>query len=124
MGITFVRAVSPTGCGQMECDSQKKILIHDIDGTFTGTPSYIIPESERHWTDRASDRGRGIGDDKIPTTMQTTVDGERIPIDVVRPLKGKYDSMLMHNEMYRRLLHLDGLETQLVEVHGRPQKFS
>ena len=83
---SFITAGS---CGDMECDAEKKLLIHDVDGSFTQSSGsvWIIPQSERNW-DVPGQEHRGIGDFRIPSVQQTTIDGERIPYDHIRTHKG------------------------------------
>ena len=74
----------------MECDAEKKYLVHDLDGSFTGSDGsvHIIPQSERNW-DVPGQEVRGIGDFRIPGVMQTDLEGNRIPMDIVRPHLGE-----------------------------------
>ena len=70
--------VTADSCVDMSCDGKKKLLIKDLDGSFFGTPSNYIPESEYEYN---GDRRHGFGDYRIPKTMQTFPgNGSRIPI--------------------------------------------
>ena len=72
----------------MTCDAQKKLLIKDLDGSFFGTPSSYIPESEYQYN---GDRKHGVGDHRIPKTMQTFPgNGSRIPIADVLSHPGEW----------------------------------
>ena len=62
----------------MTCDGQKKIIVEDSDGSFFGEPGTAISESEWQWEDNPS---YGLGDYRIPVTMLTEPDGDRIPTD-------------------------------------------
>ena len=87
---TFLpRFITAGSCGDMECDAEKKLLIHDLDGSFVGTSgsSYIVPQSDRAW-DVPSQAHRGIGDFRIPTAMQTYPNGTRMAMSLVRPHTG------------------------------------
>ena len=87
----FASFINAGSCGDMECDSQKKIMIHDLDGSFTQSPrsAWIIPQSDRNW-DVPGQEIRGIGDYRIPSVQQTTVDGDRIPLEDIRPHTGEF----------------------------------
>ena len=77
-------------CGDMECDAEKRLLIHDAYGDFTGwkkANTYIIPKSEMAW-DTDGEANRGIGDRRIPRAMQTDMGGNRLPMKDVRPYLG------------------------------------
>ena len=68
-------------CVDMSCDGKKKLIIKDFDGSFFGTPSSYIPESEYEYN---GDRRHGFGDYRIPKTMQTFPgNGSRIPVNDV-----------------------------------------
>ena len=80
-------------CGLSECDSKKKILVHDLDGSFTDTvDSYILPNANSSW-DNQQGTVCSVDDFKIPGAMQITIHGDRIPMDEVRPFTGKLDTL-------------------------------
>ena len=83
------RFITAGWCGDMECDAEKKLLIHDLDGSFTGSSgsAYIIPQADRAWD--SPETSRGIGDFRIPGAMQTYLNGTRIDIELVRKHTGK-----------------------------------
>ena len=92
--ITFypIRNILAGVCGNMECDAQKRLMIIDFNGEFTGwnrASVYILPKSDMAW-DTPGEEVRAIGDHLIPNAMQTDVDGNRIPMDQVRPNLGRY----------------------------------
>jgi len=71
----------------MDCDGKKKNLIKDTDGTFLGVAgASVIPQSQFEWN---GDRRRGLGDYRIPKTLLTDINGNRIPVDQIVPFKGK-----------------------------------
>ena len=86
----------------MECDGQKKILLHDIDGTFLEDgPGSIIPQSEFEW---GGDPRRGLGDYRIPKTLLTELNGDRIDVNNIAPNKGTSIVSCISSEMYHALL--------------------
>ena len=82
-------SVNPSDCVDMDCDALKKILIRDLDGSFTGSTGLnsLISKSEFEWD---GDRRRGLGDYRIPKTMLATPTGSKIDPDVLYPNKGIY----------------------------------
>ena len=72
-----------------DCDALKKILIRDLDGSFTDSRGLnsLISKSEFEWD---GDRRRGLGDYRIPKTMLATPTGSKIDPDVLYPNKGIY----------------------------------
>ena len=71
----------------MTCDAQKKLLIKDLDGSFFGTPSSYISESDYQYNGNPR---HGFGDYRIPKTMQTFPgNGSRIPLADVLSHIGK-----------------------------------
>ena len=79
--------MTASACVDMSCDAKKKLLIKDLDGSFFGTPSNYIPESEYEYN---GDRRHGFGDYRIPKTMQSFPgNGSRMPIDEVRKHPGE-----------------------------------
>ena len=74
----------------MECDAEKKLLIHDVTGSFTdqNREAYIIPQADRAWDNPATPE-RGLGDYRIPAVMWTDVSGERLPVEQVKPFTGR-----------------------------------
>ena len=80
------RFVTANTCVDMSCDGKKKLLIKDLDGSFFGTPSNYIPESEYEYN---GDPRHGFGDYRIPKTMKTFPgNGSRIPIADVLSFPG------------------------------------
>lgn len=80
-------SVNPSDCVDMDCDGLKKLLIKDMDGSFTGTGSMMSLTSvgEFEWD---GDVRRGIGDYRIPRTMLSYPNGSRIDADRIYPFKG------------------------------------
>ena len=73
--------VNPADCVDMDCDALKKTILRDEDGTFLGTAgASVIPESEWEWD---GDPRRGLGDYRIPKTLITTLDGNRIEVSTL-----------------------------------------
>ena len=70
----------------MDCDGKKKAFLSDRDGTFLeDSPGTILPQSEFEW---GGDRRRGLGDYRVPKTMLTSRDGDRISVGSIAPNKG------------------------------------
>ena len=82
-------SVNPSDCVDMDCDALKKILIRDLDGSFTGSTGLnsLISKSEFEWD---GDRRRGLGDYRIPRTMLATPTGSKIDPNLLYPYKGIY----------------------------------
>ena len=82
-------SINPSDCVDMDCDGLKKILIRDIDGSFTGSQGLasLISRSEYEWD---GDRRRGLGDYRIPIAMLSRADGSRIDVNSIYPNKGIY----------------------------------
>ena len=73
--------MTASSCVDMSCDAKKKLLIKDFDGSFFGTSSSYIPESEYEYN---GDPRHGVGDYRIPKAMQSFPgNGSRIPITEV-----------------------------------------
>ena len=54
----ITRWINPADCVDMDCDSRRKVLITDHDGSFYGTEGSIISKSEFGWN---GDRVWGLG---------------------------------------------------------------
>lgn len=88
------RLINPADCVDMDCDGLKKGFLKDLDGTFLGTPGTpgtILPESEWQW---GGDPQRGLGDYRVPKTMLTMLNGTRIPMSTLAPMKGNFRSII------------------------------
>ena len=85
----ILSSINPADCVDMDCDGFKKILIRDVDGSFTGSTGLntLISQSEFEW---GGDPRRGLGDYRIPKTMLATPTGSKIDPDVLYPNKGIY----------------------------------
>jgi len=59
----------------------------DKDGGFLGKKGAVIPIAEQNWDGK---KAHGVGDYRIPKTMQITSDGTRIPINQVYQHKGLF----------------------------------
>ena len=96
----------------MECDAEKKILIHDVTGTFTGRDGevFIIPQSDRAW-DHALMTKRGLGDYRIPAAMWTDVNGERLSVDQVKPYTGISHGIMNNliNQMIKNNIYISSV---------------
>lgn len=79
--------VNPSDCVDMDCDAMKKLMFHDTDGTTIGDniAGTIIPDSAFEWN---GDPQRGLGDYRIPKTLLTALNGDRIPVEDVAPNQG------------------------------------
>lgn len=96
-----VDLVNIAECGDMFCDAHKKVMITDNEGSFFGEPGTLLPESEYEWdgirkkqpdgsTITYADNMDGIGNFRIPNPMQTTVSGQKIPMNEVYTTAGIY----------------------------------
>ena len=95
-------SVNPSDCVDMDCDGLKKILIRDVDGSFTKTNNFttLISRAEFEWD---GDRRRGLGDYRIPRPMLAEPDGSFIDPDTIYPNKGIYRGQTgdcMFNEVW------------------------
>lgn len=79
--------INPSDCVDMPCDAKKKALIMDTDGSLTGSGVYstVIPDNSFQWD---GDRSYGQGYYRVPKTMITDVDGNKIPFSDVMPNVG------------------------------------
>ncbi|XP_076045156.1 fibrocystin-L-like [Oratosquilla oratoria] len=78
-------SVNPSDCVDMFCDGFRKIVITDLDGTLTGSPSgTVISMAEMGW----GNLSHGIGDFRIPTALKTYPNGSLIPPEAKYPNKG------------------------------------
>ena len=61
MCFSFVSLVNPSDCVDMDCDGLKKVLVKDVDGSFTQTnnPTDIFSVAEFEW---GGDPRRGLND--------------------------------------------------------------
>jgi len=84
-------------CVDMACDGPKKLLIRDLDGTFSGNgiETSIMGQSEYHWEGVSGfpwsgwvDPSWGLGDYRVPESMTTMTNGTVIPMDEYAPYKG------------------------------------
>ncbi|KAJ8313314.1 hypothetical protein KUTeg_009100 [Tegillarca granosa] len=83
--MQMLRKINSADCVDMDCDGLKKVLIFDEDGTLIdGTPSTIISWAEYEWD---GDPRRGLGDYRIPKTMLTSLNGDRISVNQIAPHK-------------------------------------
>ena len=61
----------------MDCDAFKKLLITDLDGTvIDGGAGTAISEGAFEWE---GDPRRGLGYNRVPSSLYTTPDGDPIP---------------------------------------------
>ena len=70
----------------MVCDAKQHLYLKDIDGTFLGSPGYVLPEAEYEWD---GDPARGIGDYRIPAIALTDPLGTLLDANVIHPYKGR-----------------------------------
>ncbi|XP_060573258.1 fibrocystin-L-like isoform X2 [Ruditapes philippinarum] len=94
-----VARINGADCVDMDCDGHKKALFKDMDGTFLGHIGSVVPESEWEWD---GDPRRGLGDARIPKTMLTDIDGNKIAVNTLAPHKGVIRS---DNCIYRSTWH-------------------
>ena len=59
----------------MICDAKKIAFLKDIDGTFLGTVGAAIPDASFEYN---GVEAYGVGDYRLPATMQTTPTGEKL----------------------------------------------
>ena len=80
-------SINPSDCVDFPCDAKKKALVIDKDGslTGTGTPSTVVPDNTFEWD---GDRSYGQGYYRVPKTMVSDIDGNRIPYADVMPNVG------------------------------------
>ena len=71
--------INPSDCVDMHCDAQKKCLLSDLDGSFIGYKSSVIPQSEYMWGSQSI----GLGDFRIPKDALAAPDGTMMNIDDV-----------------------------------------
>lgn len=72
----------------MDCDARRKMIITDVDGSFFGqSMTTVVSQSEFGWGGAAV---WGLGDFRIPKTMLTDSDGNRIQVQDNYPKKGIY----------------------------------
>ena len=79
--------INPADCVDMPCDAKKKVLIIDTDGTLTRSGSYstVIPDNTFQWD---GDKSYGQGYYRVPKTMVTDLDGNKIPYADIMPNVG------------------------------------
>jgi hypothetical protein len=82
----FCSKINSADCVDMDCDGLKKAFLKDLDGSLLGSPGTVIPQSEYEW---GGDPRRGLGDYRVPKTMQTELNGNRIPMSTLAPIKGE-----------------------------------
>ncbi|XP_074660960.1 fibrocystin-L-like [Tubulanus polymorphus] len=84
-----VAKVNPADCVDMDCDAKRKCIVRDMDGSFlrTGKQSAALPESDYEWD---GDPRHGFGDYRIPKLALTGVNGNKLDVANVCPLKGIY----------------------------------
>lgn len=72
----------------MDCDGYKAVLIKDEDGSYSGTnvPTDIFSLAEFEYN---GDPRRGFGDNRIPKSMLTDPNGDRIPFTSLAENQGK-----------------------------------
>ena len=75
-------------CGDMSCDSKRRSILVDLDGTFLGSAGGIIPEAEYEWDGK---RTYGLGDYRIPKSMLSDSKGNRIKVDTLAKHKGVHN---------------------------------
>ena len=88
--MPIFKSINPSDCVDMDCDGLKKILIRDLDGSFSEESGLhtMVSMSELGWGMRDPDRG--ISDLRIPRTMLANLDGSRKDPEAVFPNKGIY----------------------------------
>ena len=101
-----VADVNIADCMDMHCDGMKKVLINDEVGDFLGHIGSYVAEAEYEWDGVTrggktySDTRDGLGDYRIPKTLLTELNGNRVPVDDIAPHKGiiRDDSCTYHTE--------------------------
>ncbi|OAF68248.1 hypothetical protein A3Q56_04012 [Intoshia linei] len=92
------------GCIDMDCDAKKKLMIKDMDATLfksfinrQNVKHTIISDSAFEWN---GDRRRGYGDYRIPKTMATDLDGNRIPYNEIYKKIGVQNYNCVWNDVW------------------------
>ncbi|XP_064639845.1 fibrocystin-L-like [Lineus longissimus] len=80
-----VSLANPSDCVDMVCDARQHCYIKDIDGSFLGSPGYVLPQAEYEWD---GDPARGVGDYRIPAIALTDPVGNLLDVNVEMPYKG------------------------------------
>ncbi|OAF68924.1 hypothetical protein A3Q56_03331, partial [Intoshia linei] len=112
------------GCIDMDCDMNKKLLIKDLDGSLLehfypkeNRKYAIIPDSSFQWN---GDQSRGFGDHRIPKTMSTDLNGNRIEYKHLYKKVGIQNNRCVWNEEWTAYrcqeddyyhLHLESLDS-------------
>ena len=95
----ILKNVNINSCADMPCDGQRRTYIKDMDDSLSqmghGNEVSIFAQSEFQWDGAQGydwsdeiDRSWGMGDYRIPESMQTMSDGTVIPIETYAPNKG------------------------------------
>merc|ERR1711962_967293 len=79
--------INPGDCTDFDCDGMKKIIVWDTDGSFSGSPGSIIPDSAYEWDGNPK---RGLGYYRVPKPMVTELNGDKIENADKMPNTGIY----------------------------------
>lgn len=79
-----LNTITPSECGDMDCDGLKKNLLTDSDGSFLGEQGCVTSQSEYGW----GSQQRGLGDFRIPKELLTDMDGSLLNFTDVYDLPG------------------------------------
>lgn len=91
------RKINGADCVDMECDGHKKVLVKDLDGTLIDSPGSIISQADFEWD---GDPRRGLGDYRIPKSLLTDQNGDRIDVENIAPYKGIVSPIVTLNNAF------------------------
>ena len=129
MDRPIIKLVVNEHCVDMHCDGLKKGILVDEDGSFigNGNPGTIIPDSAFEWEGNPS---AGLGYYRVPTSMTTDVNGNKIEVADKLPRTGivRNDQCTWMNEWHaykchginHRLLILESLDIDTLDRRLSP----
>ena len=109
--------INPSDCTDFDCDGMKKALIFDNDGSLFGDSisGKIIPDSAFEWDGNPA---RGLGYYRVPKTMITEVNGNKIDYADKMPNTGIYrDSSCVYNPVWRAY-KCNGIQHRLMIIES------
>ena len=82
-----VAFINPSDCVDMSCDKHRRNLIVDNEGVLSGTGAWstFMSNSEFEWDGNTR---FGLGNNRIPLSMYTNLDGSMNPLETYAPKKG------------------------------------
>ncbi|XP_021354873.1 fibrocystin-L-like isoform X2 [Mizuhopecten yessoensis] len=109
--------INPSDCVDMDCDGYKAVLIKDMDGSYSGTnvKTDIFALAEFEYD---GDPRRGVGNYRIPKSMLTDPNGDRIPYTTLAEYQGILrDDTCVKNDVWRSWT-CTGFERHLVMLES------